>query len=317
MANQSLLACVAEIKANSHKHYAYVLSRPCGEPFYVGVGTARRILHHERSASSAKQSAKYEVMREIAASGQEVLYKIIFWSDIWEDAAKEERRLIAYYGRADSGLGPLANRTNGGQGLHGFNYVMTQKRIDGNKAAADKNRGRKLSNEHREKLSIAGKGRVCRQETLDRRSAALKGKPLTPETIEKLRQAKLGKKLSDYAYERLSEWNASNKKQVSEKFKANWSNPILRAKMMKSREGQTRSQEQRAKQSATMKLILSDVGFSAKRNAARQAVMDTAEYKQKQKDNANRLWSSPEFREKMAQSRRNKAALLANIEREK
>lgn len=116
MAEQSLSACLAEIKMNPGKFYVYVLSRPCGSPFYVGCGKRYRISAHFKPAALSQRSRKASVVRKVLKSGGEVQCTIHSWHGTWADAASCEIALIAKLGRADQGRGPLANMTDGGEG---------------------------------------------------------------------------------------------------------------------------------------------------------------------------------------------------------
>lgn len=78
-----------------------------GEVFYVGIG-------NEKRAYSKRMRNKWwhHIVNKHGYSVE------ITHSDIiWEEACAIERYLIAFYGRADKGLGPLVNLTDGGEGL--------------------------------------------------------------------------------------------------------------------------------------------------------------------------------------------------------
>ena len=44
-----------------HPFYVYVLRRPCGAPFYVGMGQGIRVHMHERVARSADRPQQHIV----------------------------------------------------------------------------------------------------------------------------------------------------------------------------------------------------------------------------------------------------------------
>lgn len=258
-----------EIKIRPGQVYVYVLSFPDGRPFYVGVGTWRRIFCHENQRELSATNAKAQIMRTIIAAGEQAGYAVAGWFESWQDAAKEERRLIKNYGRADIGLGPLSNRTNGGQGTAGIKWHQSPKRVAGVLVAAEKNRGRKHTVEHKAKIGAAQKGRKRSPETLAKISAALKGRPLTPEHRAKLSAAKLGKvppnkgkPHSDKSRAKMSAtrkgwrpsvkilaagatWRAANAGFISAKRRALWANPEYRQMMKDARHSRETTPETR------------------------------------------------------------------------
>lgn len=93
---------LALIKASAKPHYLYILKKPDGTPFYVGVGTGRRILDHAiRARRPSETSHKLNTIRKIWLSGENVDYEIVGWFDNWHDAAAAEVEEIAKYGRRD------------------------------------------------------------------------------------------------------------------------------------------------------------------------------------------------------------------------
>jgi hypothetical protein len=88
-------------------YYVYVHSKPSGEIFYVGKGSKNRITDkNNRNLHWVRVVEKYGYDSRTVVGGLQEWY------------AKElEIDLIAYYGRADLGYGPLVNETDGGDGL--------------------------------------------------------------------------------------------------------------------------------------------------------------------------------------------------------
>lgn len=148
MADNSLAQCLSEIKANRGKFYVYVLSRPCGMPFYVGCGSGRRIVSHEAEAASSRRSLKLNIIRKLKRSGAEVNYRIDQWYETWHEAASHEVELIAKIGRRDLGLGPLANATAGGEGHSSLSPQARQKK-------SETSRKMWLNESSRAKLTVA------------------------------------------------------------------------------------------------------------------------------------------------------------------
>ena len=182
MAVLSLSAAMAQIKANPEKSYVYVLSRPDGTPFYVGVGTSDRILNHEREARRGLKSHKAAIIRKIISSGDSVWYSISGWFEIWGDAAKEERRLIAEIGRFDLGRGPLANRTDGGDGIVGL--IRTKEHC---RRLSVSKTGKTHSEETKAKIRLLRTGTKRTTESIEKQKQYLRGRPVSPETRAKIR----------------------------------------------------------------------------------------------------------------------------------
>lgn len=92
---------------------------PTGCPFYVGIGTGRRLWDHRYYALRGKhKSHKSSIIRKILAEGQEVSFAVDRHSDHRPDVERRERELIAKIGRSDLGKGSLCNNTDGGEGAY-------------------------------------------------------------------------------------------------------------------------------------------------------------------------------------------------------
>lgn len=112
---------MALVRASNKPHYVYVLSKLDGTPFYVGVGTGRRILDHSFYARRATgDSHKLRVIRKALRDGEDIDYAIVAWFDDRSDAERAEADLILKIGRRDLRTGPLANVTAGGEGAAGL-----------------------------------------------------------------------------------------------------------------------------------------------------------------------------------------------------
>ena len=79
-----------------------------GEIFYIGIG------NEDRSYSKHQRSNWWN--RVVNKHGYSV--EILQTNLTWEEACKEEKRLIKLYGRKDLGLGTLVNMTDGGDGVY-------------------------------------------------------------------------------------------------------------------------------------------------------------------------------------------------------
>lgn len=197
MANESLSACLAEIKANPGKFYVYILSRPDGTPFYVGMGRRDRIAGHEREARRKVKSRKVNIIRSITSAGGVVMHSIRAWFDDRESALGFERALISEIGRLDCGLGPLANATDGGDGGSGR---IDPPEVRERRAAA--HRGKPKSEAHKLALSDACRNNpkvmaanaksvaVCRGSKRPDISAMKKGVKLSAEHARKIAESR-------------------------------------------------------------------------------------------------------------------------------
>lgn len=96
----------------------YVLcAPPLRKPFYVGVGTGRRLLDHAICARRLQlDSHKLRVIRELWRSGFEIDYQIHGFYRERTQAERAEAALILRLGRRDLKTGLLTNVTAGGEG---------------------------------------------------------------------------------------------------------------------------------------------------------------------------------------------------------
>lgn len=208
---------LAQICASGKRFYVYVLKRPNGVPFYVGIGTGRRIFDHGYYAARGKiKSHKIAIIRKIIASGQEISFGIECHSDDRSLIERRERELIAEIGRADHHKGPLANNTDGGEGAHNPSPEELKKRgaalkewwatrpdreaflaqLRSPEARAARSKamtGRKLA-----KRKFVARGSAwMTQEMREARAARLRENPISkrPEVAAKISASKLGKPL--------------------------------------------------------------------------------------------------------------------------
>lgn len=113
-------------------YYTYLWLREDGTPYYVGKGTGNRAYVRHRIGNSPP------------------LGRIVFY--IAKDEAESlenEVALIWYYGRRDLGLGCLRNFTNGGEGVSGGTWKLTERtkeNISNSLKGNTRNKGRKYPN---------------------------------------------------------------------------------------------------------------------------------------------------------------------------
>ena len=120
----------AMLRAAAGNYYVYVLSRPCGTPFYVGKGVGDRVFHHEREAiNTTLRSHKLNTLRALHSAGHDVGYTVEVMASEAEALARE-RELIQMHGRHCLGTGCLTNMTDGGEGPANYSEETRQRHRD-------------------------------------------------------------------------------------------------------------------------------------------------------------------------------------------
>ena len=177
------------LRSNDSKH------GKSGTPYYVGKGRGKRAYNqHGRHTPTPTDLTKIV----IASSGMKE-----------EEAFQEETRLIKQYGRIDLGTGCLRNRTDGGEGQCGVHRPKPEAwkqwlrehpnsgQFRPGHASPCWWKGKKMTEEHRQKLSIAGRGRVFSSGSRAKISAALKGRVISEEWRRKLSASHKGQPWSE------------------------------------------------------------------------------------------------------------------------
>jgi hypothetical protein len=103
-------------------YYVYIIWKMYTKapiPFYVGKGHLQRLIKHEMESEFIHNAYKTRIIRKHKRIGIACGYSIIHFYGDEEAALSAEIDLIALVGRHDLGLGPLANRTDGGDGTRG------------------------------------------------------------------------------------------------------------------------------------------------------------------------------------------------------
>lgn len=90
-------------------------------PIYAGKGTGKRSEYHEAMALLCPwiKNHKFNKIRKILRSGSRILVKNSKKLHSEDSAFEYEKMLVAAIGRADLKLGPLTNKTDGGEGASG------------------------------------------------------------------------------------------------------------------------------------------------------------------------------------------------------
>jgi hypothetical protein len=172
------------IEMRDYTFYVYELCFPDGGIFYVGKGsddgsrTFRRAHAHWRKGQLVKT-----LIKAMEKRGEKPVTRIVFESASEADAFAEERRLISAYGRRFDG-GALWNVADGGAG--------------------GTPRGMPLSAEHKKKIGLANRGKKRSQETKNKMRIAQSGMKHSSERIVKNANARRGKARSDETKARIS-----------------------------------------------------------------------------------------------------------------
>ena len=169
-----------------------------GEPFYVGRGRGNRAYERGRGRRSQYW---FNIVDKYG-------FDVIFLeNNLTGDFSFElEKYWIGRIGRMDLGLGPLVNFTDGGEGTCGMSKEAKEKRSKQMKGKNVWMKGRKLSDETRERMSKSrmghkyNVGRKATQETKERQRKSMKGKNTgkrTEELKRKISESLKGKKQSE------------------------------------------------------------------------------------------------------------------------
>lgn len=113
------------------------------EVFYIGIGSVKRSKSKHRSSFWKNVVNKHGYYIEIIKNNLS-----------WEEACELEQLLIQEYGRRDLQTGILVNLTDGGEGAPGT-IISEETKLK----LRDKNKGKKLTEEHKKKIGLANKGR--------------------------------------------------------------------------------------------------------------------------------------------------------------
>lgn len=156
------------------------------EPFYVGKGKNDRVRHHlfESNIKGDKNKHKTNKIKKLLSNNIQPFIEIVNSNLTEHDAFELEKQLIIKFGRADLGLGPLTNLTDGGDGASGkiFSTEYRKKLSDAAKKV-------KMSDETKRKISTALTGRTFSKETNLKRANTRRGKKLSNETKRKISAA--------------------------------------------------------------------------------------------------------------------------------
>jgi hypothetical protein len=164
--------------------YAYLWLREDYTPYYAGKGKGDRGFSKENHKLNPPEDKSLIIILPMISE---------------EEALEYERRMIAFWGRKDLGTGCLRNFTDGGDGMSGYK-VSPETLLKKSFSMKGKNKG-KRSKEICQNISKSLKGRVCWN----------KGKRLTKE--HRMKMSLAHKELGDKPPSRLGciPWNKGNR----------------------------------------------------------------------------------------------------------
>lgn len=192
------------------------------EPFYIGISSDL--------GYRAKDSKKRNKIWKDIVDKTKYDIEIILDDLTWEEACMKEIEFIKLYGRICNKTGCLANLSEGGEGYLNPSDEIRERLSISKVGINNPMYGKKLSDEHKSKISNSNKGRIFTEETKSKISKSQKGKKRnseefkqylskinkgenhpqfgkarSEETKEKISNALRGVKLSDEHKKKLSE----------------------------------------------------------------------------------------------------------------
>ena len=187
-------------------YYVYTISDLDGAVRYVGAGCKDRWIRHDKQGDNAQ-------LKALNAAGLALPAIKVRDGLTQAEAFARERALIAFHGRADLGLGPLLNLTDGGPGMPNPSAETRE-----NLAAAQ--RGKPKSPNAIAKTAAAKLGKTRSAETRAKIAESLRGRkngPMSTEAIAKSAAARRGQKRTAESRARMSEahcgkpWSAARR----------------------------------------------------------------------------------------------------------
>lgn len=159
------------------------LRNDTNEPFYVGIGKTNK-----RAYSKSGRTMYWNRIVQKHGYTVDIIYEHISW----DEACKIEQYLISFYGRADLGLGPLINMTNGGEGVNGWKHTpkSLNRMKQSKKGLTAWNKGKKQSEETIAKRVAKTSGKKRSAETKMKMSLSAFKRSQNPEYIQKLKDSR-------------------------------------------------------------------------------------------------------------------------------
>ena len=168
------------------------------EPFYIGKGRGNRIHQHMyNNKRIVNLENRIKIKSIIKQTGSKPIILKIFENLTNDEACKIEINIIKLIGRKDLNCGTLLNKTDGGEGVDTSKYRVYKKLSNETKTKisikklgkklcphseetklkiSNSNKGKRFSEQHKKKLSIARKKRITKKETIEKQRASSTGK---------------------------------------------------------------------------------------------------------------------------------------------
>ena len=179
-----------------NKFYVYIYFRPWdGSPCYVGKGQGFRWSEHRRLGINHYNKHFAAIFAKALQLGLDMPCVKIRMNLTDEEAIAIEIAFIKAIGRADKGLGPLVNWTDGGDGSTGYNHSE-----EARKRIAKAMSKRIVGEVTREKLRQANLGKIGTKKSVEFKqmiSRVHKGRQKSLEERQNISKGKTGGKLSE------------------------------------------------------------------------------------------------------------------------
>lgn len=310
-------AVIAEGDCPGKFIFIYALIDPTtGERRYVGKTNdiPQRLRAHESEARYSR-SRKSNWIRGLQKQGlrpEAVCLETVQPGGDWIEA---EIRWIA---KGRSERWGLLNVTDGGDDIPAAAHSpearkkgaaarkISKRWLAGIAAGHAKRRGVKLSEAHKQKISLGNKGKKLSPEHIERLRAANTGLVYAPERLARMSDAQKGKIHTAESNEKRRQTMLLKSASQAERQKNNWTDPEYRTRVQANMAGHATSSAARAKLAATSKASWSDPVIREKRTSSIRAKMATPEWREQRSKIAKQLWSDPEFRARMKAARKKK-----------
>jgi len=171
------------------------IRKDTNEIFYIGLGKNK----YRINSKSGRNQYWHNIVNKVG-----YITEIIKEDMNWEDAVKEEIRLIKKYGRKDIGTGILVNMTDGGEGFVGKHSDVSKMKMSESKTGENHwIFGKQHSSGTKNKIGTSNKGKIRTDEMKEHQRVVHLGKTATDETKQKMSNSQMGRKHSDETKQKL------------------------------------------------------------------------------------------------------------------